>query len=167
MSSKKDIKILTEMLNLKAVKVISHHVHPGIGMILQIESKNLYSICPRCGTNSHKLHQNHRHIIKDIPLGEKPVFLEINRRQFKCKECKKPFSEELDFVDKKRTYTKRLAEQTIRDVSDSSIHSVASKGVVTTEEIEQMLKDASQELTNFKPINIKRLGIDEIALIKG
>ncbi|WP_371819398.1 transposase family protein [Tolypothrix sp. PCC 7910] len=24
--------------------------------------------------------QNHRHIVKDLPLGERPVFLEINRR---------------------------------------------------------------------------------------
>jgi transposase len=30
-----------------------------------------------------------------------------------------------------------------------------------------MLKDASEELPNLKPINLKRLGIDEIALKKG
>ncbi|MBD2353277.1 transposase, partial [Tolypothrix sp. FACHB-123] len=106
MSSKKDIKILTELLDLDDIKVISHRLHPGIGIILQTESKQLFSTCPRCGTKSHKLHQNHRHIVKDLPLGEKPVFLEINRRQFKCEICKKPFSEDLDFVSKKRTYTK-------------------------------------------------------------
>jgi transposase len=38
---------------------------------------------------------------------------------------------------------------------------------VTTEEIERMLKDASKKLPNFKPLNLKRLGLDEIALIKG
>lgn len=82
--NKKDIKILTELLDLKDVQVISHRLHTGIGMILQTESKKTYSICPTCGTRSYKLHQNHRHIIKDLPFGEKPVFLEINRRQFKC-----------------------------------------------------------------------------------
>jgi transposase len=120
-----------------------------------------------CGTKSHKLHQNHRHIIKDLPFGDKPVFLEINRRQFKCIKCQKPFSEYLDFVRKKRTYTKRLAHKTIQEVLDSDIHSVASKKIVTTEEIERMLKDASEELPNLKPLNLKRLGLDEIALIKG
>jgi transposase len=167
MTSKKDIKILTELLDLDDIKVISHRLHPGIGMILQTESKRLFSTCPRCGIKSHKLHQNHRHIVKDLPLGEKPVFLEINRRQFKCEICKKPFSEDLDFVSKKRTYTKRLAQQIIQDVLDSDIHSVASKGIVTTEEIERMLKDASEKLSNLKPLNLKRLGLDEIALIKG
>lgn len=107
-------------------------------------------------------------------MGEKQVFLEINRRQFKCEICKKPFSvrvasrrEELDFVSKKRTYTKRLAQQIIQEVLDSDIHSVASKGIATTEEIERMLKDASKTLPNVKPLNLKRLGLDEIALIKG
>ena len=38
---------------------------------------------------------------------------------------------------------------------------------MTTEEIERMLKDASEELSDSKPLNLKRLGIDEIALIKG
>ncbi|MHC5719475.1 MAG: transposase, partial [Nostoc sp.] len=118
-------------------------------------------------TKSHNLHQNHRHIVKDLPFGEKPVFLEINRRQFKCRKCQKPFSEYLDFVRKKRTYTKRLAHKTIQEVLENDIHSVASKGIVTTEEIERMLKDASEDLPNLKPLNLKRLGLDEIALIKG
>jgi transposase len=107
---------LTEIFDLSDVKVISHRLHTGIGMILQIEQEKSFSTCPKCGTTSHKLHQNHRHIIKDLPFGEKEVFLEINRRQFKCGQCKKPFSEDLDFVKKKRTYTKRLARKTIQEV---------------------------------------------------
>nr|WP_143854023.1 ISL3 family transposase [Nostoc sp. 'Peltigera membranacea cyanobiont' 210A] len=161
------MKILTELLDLKDVKVISHRLHVGIGMILQIESIKSYSTCPRCGTKSHRLHQNHRYIVKDLPFGEKPVFLEINRRQFKCEECKKPFSENLDFVSQKRTYTKRLAHKIIQEVVENDIHSVADQGIVTTEEIERMLKDASLELSDDKPSLIKRLGIDEIALVKG
>ncbi|MHC5769880.1 MAG: transposase family protein, partial [Nostoc sp.] len=105
MVNKKEIKILTELLGLENVKFISHRLHGGIGIILQTESKISNSICPKCGTKSHKLHQNHRYIVKDLPFGDKPVFLEINRRQFKCDKCKKPFSvrvasrrEDLDFV---------------------------------------------------------------------
>ncbi|MEH2313537.1 MAG: ISL3 family transposase [Nostoc sp.] len=161
------MKILTELLDLGDIKVISHRLHDGIGIILQTESKKLYSTCPRCGTKSQKLHQNHRHIVKDLPFGDRPVFLEINRRQFKCEICKKPFSENLDFVRKKRTYTKRLAQKTIQEVLENDIHTVASKGIVTTEKIEGMLKDASEQLSNSKPLKLKRLGIDEIALVKG
>jgi transposase len=167
MMKKRGIKILTDILDLKDVKVVSQRIHDGIGIILQTESIKSYSVCPNCGTKSEKLHQNHRHIVKDLPLGEKPVFLEINRRQFKCSKCRKPFSEDLEFVSKKRTYTKRLAQKIIQEVLENDIHSVASKGIVTTEEIERMLKDASEATHNSKPSGLKRLGIDEIALVKG
>ena len=103
MNRKPGIKILTELLNIKDIKVISHRQHEGIGIILQVEPNKKESICPRCGTKSHRLHQNHRHIVKDLPWGEKPVYLEINRRQFKCEKCQKPFSEDLDFIGKRRT----------------------------------------------------------------
>lgn len=167
MTSKKEIKLLTELLNLEGVKVISHRQHQGIGIILQIESSHKESICPRCGTKSHRLHQNHRYIVKDLQFGEQQVFLEINRRQFKCSQCKKPFSEVLEFVSRRRTYTKRLAKKINQEVLENDIHSVARKGVVTSEEIERMLKDASEECKDSKPLGLKRLGIDEIALIKG
>ncbi|MEH1814621.1 MAG: ISL3 family transposase [Nostoc sp.] len=68
---------------------------------------------------------------------------------------------------RKRTYTKRLAHKIIQEVLENDIHSIASKGIVTTEEIERILKDASEELSDSKPLNLKRLGIDEIALVKG
>lgn len=167
MTAKKGIKLLTELLNLEGIKVISHRQHERIGIILQLEPIRKESVCPRCRTKSHRVHQNHRYIVKDLPWGEKPVFLEINRRQFKCEKCQKPFSEDLDFIRKRRTYTKRLASQIIQEVIENDIHSIAKKRVVTTEEIERMLKDAASELLESKPTELKRLGIDEIALIKG
>ena len=167
MSTKKELKLLTELLNLEGVNVYSHRQYEGIGIILQIEAIEKESICGRCGSKSNKIHQNRRHIIKDLAWGEKAVFLEINRRQFKCEKCQKPFSEEMGFVKERRTYTKRLAIKTIEEVVADDISSVAKKGVVTTEEIERMLKDASANLSKLKPVGLKRLGIDEIALIKG
>ncbi len=167
MTRKKGIKLLTELLNIEGIKVISQRQHEGIGIILQLEPISQESICPRCQTKSHRLHQNHRYIVKDLPWGEKPVFLEMNRRQFKCKKCRKPFSEDLEFIKKRRTYTKRLAARILQEVLEKDIHSVAKKRVVTTEEIERMLKDAAEELLASKPSELKRLGIDEIALIKG
>ena len=167
MRTKKEIKFLTKLLNIEGLKVISHRQHEGIGIILQVEGIGKESNCPRCGKKSHRLHQNHRYLVKDLPWGENFVFLEINRRQFKCEKCVKPFSEELELVRKRRTYTKRLGRAIIQEVLENDIHSVAKKGVVTTEEIERMLKDASKEYLKAKPSELKRLGIDEIALIKG
>ncbi|MEG3864768.1 MULTISPECIES: ISL3 family transposase [unclassified Microcoleus] len=166
MTTKKGTKFLTELLNIQGIKVTQMTQVPYIGIILQVESIHKESHCHRCGTKSNRLHQNHRYLVKDFSWGEKLVFLEINRRQFKCKKCGKPFSEKLDFVNNRRTYTKRLADTIIKSVLSSDINNVAKEGVVTTEEIERMLSDASQELSS-KPSGLKKLGIDEIALTKG
>ena len=56
MVKKRAIKIITEILDLKDVKVISQRIHDGIGIILQTESVKSYSVCPHCGTKSEKLH---------------------------------------------------------------------------------------------------------------
>lgn len=96
-----------------------------------------------------------------------PVYLEINRRQFKCKICNKPFSEQLNFVKTRRKHTNRLANNIVGQVLENDIKSVAERNNVTPEEIETMLKDAFHQLNHQKPIGLKRLGIDEIALIKG
>ncbi|WP_228056260.1 hypothetical protein [Microcoleus sp. LEGE 07076] len=72
----------------------------------------------------------------------------------------------MEVVKNRRTYTKRLADTTIKSVLSSDINSVAKQGVEATEEIERMLSDASRELSS-KPLGLKKLGIDEIALIKG
>jgi transposase len=167
MSTKKELKLLTELVNLEGVKVSSHRQYEGIGIILQLEAIEKESVCSRCGSTSNKLHQNRWHIIKDLSWGEKTVFLEINRRQFKCEKCQKPCSEEMGFVKERRTYTKRLAVKMVEEVLADDISSVEKKGVVTTEEIERMLKDASASLLELKPVGLKRLGIDEIALVKG
>jgi transposase len=167
MLTKKEVKLLTEVLKLEGVEVVHKQQHEGIGIILGIESIEKESICNRCGWKSNKLHQNHRKIIKDLDWGEQAVFLEINRRQFNCEKCKKPFSEELGYVKERRGYTKRLADKTIEEVLADDIRSVAKKGRVTEKEIERMIKDASKDLSRLKPIGLKRLGIDEIALIKG
>ena len=167
MLTKKELKLLTELLNLEGIKVSDKHQHEGIGIILKIESIEKESACNICGIRSNRLHQNHQQIIKDLDWGEQAVFLEVNRRQFKCEKCKKPFSEELKFVKERRRYTKRLAAKTIEEVLADDIRSVAKKGRVTEKEIERMLKDASEDLSKVKPIGLKRLGIDEIALVKG
>jgi transposase len=95
------------------------------------------------------------------------VYLQVNRRQFKCDNCRNPLSEELDFVASKRTYTKRLAENILEQLKSGDILNVSRRNDVTEEEIQRMLEDIAEEITEPDLSELKRLGIDEIALVKG
>ncbi|MBO1350885.1 MAG: ISL3 family transposase [Hormoscilla sp. GUM202] len=73
----------------------------------------------------------------------------------------------MDFCEPKRNYTKRLADDILNQVKHSNIKSVAERTGVSESEIETMLKDLKKSLVGQKPQDLKRLGIDEISLIKG
>ena len=75
--------------------------------------------------------------------------------------------EELNWVKKRRIYTSRLAREIIRQVLADEIKTVAENNDVSIEEIETMLKDYGRELKEEKPWGLKKIGIDEIALVKG
>ena len=167
MTGKSQQKLLTKLLNLPGVLVKAYRCYEGIGFILHLEAVQQQATCPRCGLKSEKLHQNHWYLVKDLPLSSQAVYVRVNRRQFKCVQCKNPFSEDLDYVRKNRTYTKRLARKIVRQVLDDDIRSVAERNDLSEEEIETMLKDVGEELLTEKPQGIKRLGIDEIAWVKG
>ena len=159
--------MLDKFLNLKGTSIQGYLHLENIGIVGRIESKNQKATCPHCGLESDKLHQNHRHLVKDLPISGQPVYLQVNRRQFKCDNCRKPFSEELHFVAKKRTYTKRLAENILEQLKEGDILNVSRKNDVTEEEIQRMVEDIAEEITEPDLSKLKRLGIDEIALVKG
>ena len=156
MTSVSEIKLLTELLNLEAVRVTKYQNISGIGLIFHLEALKKQASCDRCGQKSQKIHQNHRYLVKDLPISGQPVYLEVNRRQFKCENCKKPFSEELNLVKKRRKYTSRLATEIVRQVLADDIKTVAENNDVSSEEIETMLKDRAKELRREKPLGLRK-----------
>ncbi len=77
--------------------------------MLEVEAWTNQATCSRCGIVSSHLHQNPGYWVRDLPIADRQVWLKVNRRQFKCKACSKPFSEALDVVDRRCKYTHRLA----------------------------------------------------------
>ena len=120
--------------------------------------------CPHCGASTDKLHQNNPLTIRDISWGEQKIYLRVNRRVMRCDRCQQKFREELGFVNKKRNYTERFKNKIIREVIESDLKNVAQRNDMSEQEIETMLKDVGSQLKVTKPFNLKKLGIDEIAL---
>ncbi|WP_347566458.1 ISL3 family transposase [Scytonema sp. UIC 10036] len=100
-------------------------------------------------------------------MGEKEVFLNINRRRFKCKKCRKTFNEELDFVGVRRKYTHRYASNIIKQLINSDVRNVAKNNGLSDEEVYSMLEDIVKNILPINVSNLRRLGIDEISLVKG
>lgn len=158
--------LLTQLLNLDGVMVEDYH-NLGEQIILEVEVIKDWAICPRCGQTSHNTHQSHFHLAHDLSISNRQVLLKFNRRQFKCHTCKKPFSEALDFIGVRRRYTDRFAEMIVKQVIHSDIHNVAKNNGLTDDEVWSMVEYISKKKGNFDLSQLKRLGMDEIALRKG
>nr|ADO19243.1 transposase [Nostoc flagelliforme str. Sunitezuoqi] len=157
---------MTHLLNLPDV-VVESSLQEGSILIFSVSKNGKSAICPHCGSKSEHLHQNKRCLVKDLPMGDKEVILNLNRRRFKCKKCRKTFNEKLDFVGTRKGYTHRYASNIVRQVINSNVSSVARNNGLTDEEVNSMIDDIAQDLIPIDVKNLKRLGIDEISLVKG
>lgn len=159
-------RLITKLLNLPGVLVEDSQETAEI-LILSVIVKKKTAVCPRCGQISHRLHQNKKHLVKDLPMGNRAVILSVNRRRFKCENCQKPFSETLDFVGNKKSFTYRYAQSITEQVIHSDVNNVAKNNRLTDEEVWSMVMAVAQEIMPIDVKKLKRLGIDEISLVKG
>ena len=125
-------KLMTNFLNLPGV-IVEDYKQTGETLILVIRSQKTTARCPVCSQSSHHLHQNYRYLVRDLPIGNREVMLRVNRRRFKCKNCRQPFNESLGFLEKKKKFTKRYAQSIAEQVVHSDINNVAKNNKLTEE----------------------------------
>ena len=64
--------------------------------------------CPKCGSNSIKIHDYRIQKIKDSPIRGKAVTIFYKKRRYLCKNCNKKFYEPNNIVAKYHRFTKIL-----------------------------------------------------------
>src|ERR671933_147872 len=109
-------KLMTSILNLPGV-VVEDYKQTGETLILVIKSQKTTASCPVCRQSSHHLHQNYRYLVRDLPIGNREVMLRVNRRRFKCKNCRKPFNESLAFFEKKKSFQRDMHKVLLNKLS--------------------------------------------------
>ncbi len=136
--------LLTQLLGLPGIEVEDYHDF-GHKIIIEVEARTEKTMCSRCGQESSNLHQNHWYLVRDLDISQRQVWLKVNRRQFKCHTCGKPFSEELFFLGKRRKHTDRYAHTIVQQVLYSDTHNVTVNNDLTDEEVLSMVKYMSKK----------------------
>lgn len=108
---------LLGLQGLILVKVIEHYPH----VYLYVIPRRKTADCPRCGKRSKYLHEYcSPQIIKHYKLGKKQTYLILSKRRFKCKKCKRPFTEQIYGLGKWQRKTKGIEEEAIELLKESS-----------------------------------------------
>ena len=145
MPSNPQLKLMTELLHLEGVVVTNYQIITDIGIVLHLENMSRESQCIHCGSKTEKVHQNNELTTRDLPFGEQALYLRINRRQMRCEKCGKKFTEELNYLPKKRTYTDRFRKKIVAEVLNSDLKNTAerngSKSVLSEHKYYSIAKD--------------------------
>ena len=136
--------LLTQLLGLPGIEV-ENYSDLGDKLVLEVEAVTEQATCPRCGQQSHHLHQNHGYLARDLDISQRQTWLKINRRQFKCHPCGKPFSETLEFIGARRHYTDRFAQAVVQQVRHSDTHNVALNNDLSDEVVWSMVQYISKK----------------------
>ena len=167
MPSNSLLHFIANVINFEGFKATNYHFISEEELLIVLENQSRLATCPHCQQITDQIHQSHWYRVRDLPWSNFKIFLQVNRRQFRCKSCRKVFSEELSFVKKRRTYTKRLASKVVKEVLETDVLNTAQRNGLTPAEIETLLKEAEADFLAEKPKHLKKLGIDEITHVKG
>ena len=159
--------VLTQLLAIPNYKVIATDIGEDT-ITLEIQSTCQSVACPFCGQQTDSLHERHRRTVRDLPISGKPCYLHFVRRRFFCHDCNRVFSESLDFVQGRRDYTNRYQDWIFHQVKENNITVVQRAEALTYDQIESIFFHEANSRIPAQPFrDLKRLGIDEVALRKG
>ena len=136
-----------------------------------IEQKEERCSCPNCGWESTSVKEKHSRKIQDTPIHNKNVYINIEVREFKCKNKNcliKTFSEELPFAAKNQVRTYALTEFIIMHAiymsSNCTSLILSLLGVnVSADTVDNILKNVKIQ---DNP-DVEMIGIDDVSIRKG
>ncbi len=94
-------------------------------IIFKIAHDRFSLCCPNCRSRKFSLKGKYTRLIRSLPIGSKPVFIELPIQRIHCHDCNTIRQVEIIFADERRTYTRAFERyalelsksMTIKDVS--------------------------------------------------
>lgn len=159
---------LTELLDIPELIADDYEIQKGI-VFIHAHPKEDTKPCKRGGSKKVKLKEIlPSKVIRDRDIFGKPCYIVIHPRRFKCNECKKKYQEKFDFIDPRKSYTKRYAEWIHKIASKTDINFVSQLEGLGYKKVESIFYNLSKEkISKQKTLKFYKIGIDEISLKKG
>ena len=115
---------ITVELQLPGLRVNAvHETEYGIDIVAQYERDD--AICPASGLATGHVHQWRRQRKQDLELWDKRAYLVLWKRRFRCKPCRKVFTEDDPLCGRRRRTTCRLRRRLGKESEDVTVRTTA------------------------------------------
>lgn len=127
------------------------------------------AVCPRCGQTTNKVQDRRRQSKQDRRIRDKPVFLNLIKRRFRCLWCGKVFTEPDEVFGKRRRSTSRFREYLGQEALHQTIKRTADKEQVGEGLVRKCVTQTINKLLEARRVaeTPKYLGIDEFSARRG
>jgi transposase len=79
----------------------------------QARKTSKLEVCPKCATPSSSIYDSRIVTIKDAPIRGDAVRLRLKKRRFYCRTCRKPFTEPIEGIGKRKRTTYRYSREVL------------------------------------------------------
>jgi len=160
-----DFDCIEMLLDLPEFRVVGQVIRPH-ELQLNLERRDSYLVCPRCQGYCSRIKESRDRCIRDLPILDRPVTLELNIRRFKCSDCHhRPWEKSETFGDHVK-WTERLYHQ----VRQEFLHGCPSEELARRYGLSgrTVFRWTFEKSHGARPRKLGRaLGIDEYARRKG
>lgn len=159
---------LTELLDIPELIVEDYEIQRGI-VFIHAYPKDDNQTCNKCGSKKVKIKETlPKRVIRDRDIFGKKCYIILHPRRFKCLNCNNRFTEKFDFIDPKKSYTKRFAEWIHKIGRKTDLEFVSQLEDIGYKKVESIFYSISEKkIMSRSNLPFNKLGLDEIALKKG
>jgi len=162
---------LTQLLGLPGLVVTEYALEPqGDGDVLHLfcQHEHEVAMCSRCGELSVRVHEQEERCVRHLDVWGKRTWVHFSARRFECAQCRRPFTEELAWIEGKRRQTRAFEGhiyERCQTVDHASVAEAERLHPTTVKDIFYRLAKRAER--RHPRERVRWLGIDEISLKKG
>ncbi|PIY60066.1 ISL3 family transposase [Candidatus Woesearchaeota archaeon CG_4_10_14_0_8_um_filter_47_5] len=139
----------------------------GNHILIGLKSRRKCGICPTCGKHCRNVETEYERTVRDLDLAQRQCYLLFKQKKLRC-SCGYRGLEKLDFVSKSRRVTTRMETYVVSLAEKMSLKEVAEIVRLDWKTIKNINREYIRSLLpNILRLDIKRIAIDEIAIMKG
>lgn len=160
----KELSKILCLENYKIKKIEERRENRKMTKIIYIESKNKKQKCPKCNDYTSSIHSKLNPIeLKYLKVIEQDTKINIIKKRFICRKCKKVFTENLDLNQKNKTISNKLEQKILKDLLNYnlSIKYIAENNNVSSGTVRNILKNAMSEYPEHIVNLPKVISLDE------
>lgn len=156
---------ITVALGLSELRVIQHK-ETEYEITVEVEYRAKSAVCSYCGEEAFRVHSRNPQIKRDRRLWDKPVYLVLHKRRFRCTGCKRVFTEADPVFGSRRRTSQRFRRYLGQEAIEQPVRHVARKEDVGETLVRRCVTEEARRLLGAlqwaPPARV--IGLDEFSI---